>query len=116
MDDDPRRDMAVDPKELAERLGLQHRERFSGSPEWPVADVTVKFFKVGDPDFSLVARDGELIPRGVPVEPFRKELARAGGVFKLPDGTPHHISIPDDVEDGQGFYVNVAITRLNPGA
>lgn len=116
MDDDPRRDMAVDPKELAERLGLEYRVVRSASPEWPIADVTVKFFKKGDPDHSWVARDGELIPRGVPIEPFRKQLARDGGVFKLPDGTPHRISIPDDVEDGEGFYVNVATTHLKRGA
>jgi hypothetical protein len=108
--------MAVDPKELAERLGVEHRVGSSETPEWPVADVTVRFFKEGDPAFSLMALDGELTPRGVRVEPFRKELARNGGVFKLPGGTPHHISIPDYVEDGQDFYVNVAITHLKPVA
>src|SRR5688572_28233668 len=116
MDDDPRRNMAVYPKELADRLGLEHRVRPNEASEWPIADVSVKFFKKGDPDYSLVARDGELIPRGVPIEPFRKELERDGGVFKLPDGTSRRISIPDDVEDGEGFYVNVAITRFKPTA
>ncbi len=106
--------MAVDPKELAERLGLELKEGPSESAGWRVANVTVTFFKEGDPAFSLVARDGDLIPRGVPVEPFRKELARDGGAFKLPDGTAHPVSIPDDVMDGEGFYVNLAVTRLKP--
>jgi hypothetical protein len=37
------------------------------------------------------------------VESFREDLAKAGGVFRLPDGTPHPVSIPDDVKDGEGF-------------
>lgn len=116
MDADPKRDMAVDPKQLADRLGLEHREGPSESAGWPVANVTVAFFKEGDPAFSLVARDGGLIPRGVPIEPFRRELARDGGAFKLPDGTSHQVSIPEDVKDGEGFYVNLAVTHLKPGS
>jgi hypothetical protein len=109
--------MAVDPRQLAERLGLEFRveEGPNESDAWPVADVTVSFFEEGDPAFSFVARDGALIPRGVPVESFREDLAKAGGVFRLPDGTPHPVSIPDDVKDGGGFYVNLAVTKLKPG-
>jgi hypothetical protein len=86
--------MAVDPRQLAERLGLEFRvkEGPNESDAWPVVDVTVSFFEEGDPAFSLVARDGALIPCGVPVESFREDLAKAGGVFRLPDGTPHPVS------------------------
>ncbi len=109
---------AVDPKQLAERLGLEYRRK-DGPTEadgWPIADVKVDFFKKGDPEFSFVARDGELVPRGVPVEIFREELLRDGGVFRLPDGTSHPVSIPEDVRDGESFYVSIAVTRLKPGA
>lgn len=109
--------MAVDPQELADRLGLEYWDRREGPDEsqgWPIAHVTVDFFKKGDPAFSLVAREGELIPRGVPVEPFRKELAKDGGVVGLPDGTAIPVSIPDDVKDSEDFYVNLAITQLKP--
>ena len=103
-------------KDLAARLGIEYWQGRSESAEWPVANVTVEFFKEeGDPAFSLVARDGALIPRGVPVEPFRRDLAKDGGVFRLPDGTPYPVSIPEDVKDGEGFYVSLAVTRLKPG-
>lgn len=101
-------------KELAERLGIEHRKGPDDSDGWPVTDVRVDFFKRGDPEFSLVAKDGELIPRGVPVEAFRSDLARDGGVVKLPDGAFHPVSIADDVRDGEGFYVSLAVTRLKP--
>lgn len=108
--------MAVDPKQLAERLGLElrYRDGPAESDEWPISDVTIEFFKQGDPDFSFVARDGELIPRGVAVEAFRQQLAEDGGVFRLPDGTPHPVSIPAHIKDGEGFYVNLAVTQLKP--
>ncbi|MDQ3768307.1 MAG: hypothetical protein M3370_02350 [Actinomycetota bacterium] len=48
------------------------------------------------------------------MELFGKELAKHGGVLRSPDGAAHPVSIPDDVKDGEGFYVNVAITRLKP--
>jgi len=109
--------MAVDGKQLAERLGIEYRYKDgpSESDGWPVADVTVQFFKKGDPEFSLVARDGELIPRGVPVEAFRQELAEDGGIFRLPNGTSVPASIPDDIKDGEGHYVSLAVTQLKPG-
>ena len=78
--------------------------------------VTVEFFKKGDPDFSFVAPDGELIPRGVPLKAFREELVKNDGVTRLPDGSAHPVSIPHDVRDGESFYVNIAVTRLKPGA
>lgn len=78
--------MAVDPKQLADRLGLELRDAPVESERWPIANVRVEVFKKGDPAFSMVALDGELIPRRIPVEPFRKKLAKDGGVFILPDG------------------------------
>ena len=96
-------------------LERSYRQGPSESAGWPIANVTVEFFEEGDPAFNLVARDGALIPRGVPVEPFRRDLAKDGGVFRLPDGTPYPVSIPEDVKDGEGFYVSMAVTRLKPG-
>jgi len=108
--------MAVDPKWLAERLGIEHRDSHEPSEAdgWPVTEVKVQFFKAGDPEFSFVALDGELIPKGPPVEWFRDELARNGGVVKLPDGTSYPVAIPEDVNDGEGFRVALTVTRMNP--
>lgn len=49
------------------------------------------------------------------METFRADLARDGGVFRLPDGTSHPVSIPEHVKDGENFYVSVKVTRLKPG-
>ncbi len=94
----------------------QHRDSHEPieADGWPVTDVTVKFFKAGDPEFSFVALDGELIPKGPPLECFREELAKDGGVVKLPDGTSYPICIPEDISDGEGFRVYLAVTRMNP--
>ena len=110
--------MTFDPKQLAERLGLEiiRRDGPTASDGWPIADVTIGFFKEGAPDFSFVALDSELIPTGVPVETFREEIARDGGALQLPDGTLHPVSIPDDIRDGESFYVSIKVTRLKPGA
>ena len=105
----------MDAKELAHRLGVSLRteEHHSEKAHWPT-EVEVRFFREGDPAHTFVGRDGERIPRGVPVERFRKTLAEHDGVFTGPHGTRHLIRIPDHVRDGHGFFVSVTFTSMKP--
>ncbi len=81
----------VDAKQLAERLGVEQQESPRRSDPWPVTSATVEFFKAGDSAHSFVALDGELIPITRPV------------------------SIPEDVKDGESFYIRLTFTHRNPG-
>lgn len=103
-----------DAQELSDRLGLDLRCGPREHADWAVTRVEVSCFKAGDPDHSLVTRDGALIPKGVPVEALRKQLAANGGLQKGPDGQSHCIDIPLDVPDGEGWLVGVAFISMRP--
>ena len=103
-----------DAQELSERLGLELRRGPREHADWPIARIEVSCFKAGDPDHSLLTRDGAVIPEGVPVEALRKQLAASGGFQQGPDGESHRIDIPPDVPDGEGWLVGVAFIRMRP--
>lgn len=99
--------MTVDPKELASRLGIEHKYVES----FPATDaVEVTYFKVGDPVYTLRARDGGQVPRGIPVEELRVMLAKSDGEFN-----GHLIQIPEKIQDRTGWYANVAFTNRRTG-
>ncbi len=103
-----------DAQELSDRLGLELRRGPQEHRDWPVTRIDVTCFKEGDTDHSMRTRDGALIPKGVPVEALRKELAASGGMQKGPDGKPHRIEIPPDVADGEGWLIGIAFTMMRP--
>ena len=76
--------------------------------------MDVRCFKAGDPNHSWVTRDGAMIPKGVPVEGLRKELAANDGLQGGPDGKFHRIDIPRDVPDREGWLIGVAFVRMRP--
>ncbi len=110
--------MNVDPQDLADRLGIEYRGRtselISGEEAAEAQQISVRFFKLGDPKYTWVTSDGGTIARGVPVEEFRRRLTKDDGFFRGPYGKLHPISIPADVRDGEGTYVSVSITSRQP--
>ncbi len=112
--------MRVNVRELAERLGVKVQPTVSTAEDLvrrysdSNVEMRIVYFKRGDPAHSWVTSDGSSLSLGVPVEDFRQEVGKLGGVFVGPFGT-NRVEIPAYIRDGDGYYVSVSY-ELRPRA
>jgi hypothetical protein len=106
----------VEPQDVADRLGLELRRETAPRAKGPVS-VEVKFFRKGDPEHTLVARDGSRIPKGPPVAELRERLGGDEGTFQDPFGGRHQVRIPESSR-AEGWHAaisfHVDVKRKSP--
>lgn len=101
----------VKTKDLAAWAGVPAR-RDTHSPAAKVR-VRVDYFKLEDPEHSIITPSGVAFPMGQPVEELRAQLGGSEGVIHDPYGNPHNIKIPPNVKDGEATWVSVRFDSLN---